>query len=204
MDWIRQNAEILQLGLGVISAVVWLAYLQILYLGFVRQRQAVIMIGHGAASDDRARCIVTNMGTEPIYVIAVLAKLTIDGKPYKASVIDREELDIEDLEDPLKRTTLGPLKSGAYMDLGSFKDLIWRAQQRLGLARDSRVEEIELTVGAASGHATKLVVATRAFRREDGAEGSAVIQPATLLTRQVRGGWHRRKILAQLKEDTTA
>ncbi|KIN75351.1 Cardiolipin synthetase [Sulfitobacter noctilucae] len=204
MDWIRQNADILQLGLGLVSAVVWLAYLQILYLGFVRQRQAVIMIGHGAASDDRARCIVTNMGTEPIYVIAALAKLTIDGKPYKASVIDREELNLDTLDDPIKRTTLGPLKSGEYMDLGSFRDLIWRAERRLGLAEDCRVEQIELSIGAASGHATKLVIASRVFKREDDPSGNVTFQPTTLLTRQLRGGWNHRSILRQLKEDATA
>lgn len=195
MDWIKDNSEVLQLGLGLVSAVVWLGYLQILYLGFARQRQAVVMIHHGAAEDDRARCTVSNMGTEPIYVMALLAKLTIDGKTVNATVTDREELAFEDLETPISRTTQGPLKSGEYMDVGSFSDLIWRAQQRNGVSDASLTDEIEVSVVAASGHASKLVVANRTFQRRKDDDGAVHFIPTSVLTKQIRGPWTRRKLL---------
>jgi hypothetical protein len=197
MDWIRENSDVLQLCLAMLSAAVWLAYLQLLYLGFVRQRQAVIMIHYGAAEDDRARLTVSNMGAEPIYVIAILARITVAGETYDASVIDREELSFEDLDLPIKRTNQGPLKSGEYVDVGSFRDLVWRARQRLGLEGEDPVQHIEITVGAASGHASQLVVAKRSFRRqEDG--GRVVFVPASILTRQIRSNWRRRKVLKEL------
>ncbi|MEQ6249688.1 hypothetical protein ABMC89_12415 [Sulfitobacter sp. HNIBRBA3233] len=198
MEWISQNSDVLQVVLTALSAVVWLAYLQLLYLGYVRQRQAVIMIHHGAAEDDRARLIVSNMGAEPIYIIAILARLTVDGEIFNASVIDREELSFEHLDTPLKRTNQGPLKSGEYLDAGSFGDLIWRARQRLGLSDDTTADDIEITVGAASGHASKLVVAKRKFSRQRGQDGTITYVPTTILTRQVRSNWNRRKALREL------
>jgi hypothetical protein len=198
MEWIKDNAELLRLGLGMISALVWLAYLQILYMGFVRQRQAVIMISHGAAEDERARCIVSNMATEPIYVIAILARLTIGEKTYEASVIDREELNLDTMEDPIKRTNQGPLKSGEYMDIGSFRDLIYRARQKTEIPDGEPVKEIEITVGAASGHASKLVVARRKFERCVDEHDDVHFIPTTILTKQIRGHWNQRKLLRQL------
>ena len=204
MDWIAENVTLLQLGLTALSAVVWLAYLQLLYLSFTRQRQAVVMIHHGAAEDDRARCIITNMGTEPVYVIAILARLEVAGKNHHASVIDREELEFEDLDNPLKRTSQGPLKSGEYMDVGSFGDIIFRACRRLGLEETPQVDAVEITVGAASGHASNLVVANRTFRRRADSAGNVRFVPTTLLTKQVRGSWYRRKLLKRLNYDDAA
>ena len=198
MEWIKDNAALLQLGLGMLSAVVWLAYLHILYMGFVRQRQAVVMISHGAAEDERARCIVSNMATEPIYVIAILARLTIGDKTYQASVIDREELNLDTMEEPIKRTNQGPLKAGEYMDIGSFKDLIYRARQKIEIPDGEPVKDIELTVGAASGHASKLVVARRKFERSVDEHNEVHFIPTTILTKQVRGRWNQRKLLRQL------
>lgn len=200
MEWLRENSDLIQLGLAMLTALVWLAYLQLLYLGFVRQRQAVVMIHHAAADDDRARLILSNMGSEPVYVIAIMARLRIDGKRYKASVIDRDELSFENLEDPLKRTNQGPLKSGEYVDVGSFRDLVTRARGRLKLESAEEPEEIEITVGAASGHASKLVVAKRNFRRTIKDETITFV-PTTVLTRQVRSNWNRRKVLAELNYD---
>lgn len=97
MDWITDNAEIVILGLAALSAVVWIAYLQLFYLSFKRQRESMIMIQRGAVEDDRARFIVTNLGTEPIYIIAVLAEVTIGGERHVASVTDRDEVAFETL-----------------------------------------------------------------------------------------------------------
>ena len=197
MDWIRSNTELLQVALATLSAVVWLAYLQIFYLGFRRQRQSVVMINRGAADDQRARLIVSNMGTEPVYIFALMARIKVEGRSYHAAVTDRDELTLEDLDIPLKRTIQGPLKSGEYVDVGSFADLVWRAKHRLKFADKDDVDEIEITVGAASGHASKLVVARRTFERRDDGETVSFV-PTTILTKQIRTGWNRRKALKAL------
>lgn len=197
MEWVNQNSAMLQVALGALTAVIWLAYLQLIYLGFIRQRRAVVMIHHGAADDDRARLTLSNMGSEPVYIFTIIAKITIDGKVHEASVLDREEMSFDDLEFPTRRTNQGPLKTGEYIDVGSFADLLKRAKLRLGINAGDKAEEVELTVGAASGHASSLVVAKRSFVREE--EGSRVIyRPKTILTEQVQRSWRRKRALKEL------
>lgn len=198
MDWITDNAEIVILGLAALSAVVWIAYLQLFYLSFKRQRESMIMIQRGAAEDDRARFIVTNLGTEPIYIIAVLAEVTIGGERHVASVTDRDEVAFETLENPLQQTNQGPLKSAEFRDIGCIRDLIARACRRLSLKGEADVDEIEVVIAAAAGHARDLIVARRRFVRPTDDSGARVYAPTSLLSRQVRTRRSRKKVLRQI------
>jgi hypothetical protein len=55
-------------GRGRAQRRVWLLYLHLFLTSYRRQQETVILIHRGASEDDRARCIVSNMGSEPIYV----------------------------------------------------------------------------------------------------------------------------------------
>ncbi len=198
MDWITDNAEIVNIGLAALSAVIWLAYLQLFYLSFKRQHESTIMINRGAAEDDRARFIVTNLGSEPIYVIAILAEVTIGGERHVASVTDRDEVAFDTLENPLQRTNQGPLKSAEFRDIGGIRDLISRVCRRLKLEGEADVDEIEVIIAAAAGHARDMIVARRSFERQTDDSGATIYAPTSLLSRQVRTRWNRKKVMRQI------
>lgn len=200
LDWIAKNADTLQLAISLLTAMVWLAYLHILWLNFHRQRQAVILINRSIAQDENAHCFVTNMGTEPIYLMEVMARVVTESKTYNVKVTEREEFSLDKVEDPLTRTNQGPIKSGDFVDIGSFQDLLRRAEARIGTeGLFDRVRQMDLTVVAADGHATHLVAAGRKFRA-DWQEGKPYFVPEHVQTHQIRNYFQRRKITAMLEE----
>ena len=200
LEWISNNSGVLQVTVSLLTMVVWLAYLHILYLNFRRQRQAVILINRSIAQDENAHCFVTNMGAEPIYLLEVMAKVTTDDKTYHVKVTEREEVALDEVDDPLTRTNQGPIKSGEFIDIGSFTDLLRRADACIGTEGIfHEVREMELTVAAADGHATHLVAAKRKFRA-DWKDDKPYFVPERLMTRQIRNIFQRRKISAMLEE----
>lgn len=200
LDWIAENASTLQVAVTMLTGAIWLAYLHIIWLNFRRQRQSAIMINRSVAQDENAHCFVTNMGAEPIYLIEVMARVVTDEKSYIVKVTEREEIAIEDAEDPLTRTNQGPIKSGAFVDIGSFLDLLKRADARIGTeGLFDTVRQLDLTVAAADGHATHLVAARRKFRAE-WQDGKPYFVPETVMTHQIRNIFQRRNISAILEE----
>lgn len=200
LDWIANNAGTLQVAISLLTAVVWLAYLNILWLNFRRQRQAVILINRSIAQDENAHCFVTNMGAEPIYLMEVMARVVTDDKTYIVKVTEREEVALDEVEDPLTRTNQGPIKSGDFIDIGSFLDLLHRADARIGCeGLFNEVRQMDLTVAAVDGHATHLVAAQRKFRVE-WQDGKPYFVPERVMTDQIRNIFRRRKISAMLEE----
>jgi hypothetical protein len=194
MSWIAEHSSVLQVFVGVINACVWLFYLHLFLTSFRRQQESVILIHRGASDDDRARCIVSNMGSEPIYVLSVIAELTIDGEVCASRVTDREEIDMDSFDDPLRRTSQGPLKSGDFIDIGSFHDLANRTLHRVAPNKTPEaVDRLCITVVAASSHASALVGATREFVRKPEGEGYTVV-PTSLVAHQLRSRSERRRV----------
>ena len=199
-DLTGDDVEVLQLAISVIAGIVWLAYLNIFWLNFRRQRQSVILINRSIAQDENAHCLVTNMGAEPIYLMEVMAKITTRDRAYNIKVTEREEVDLNTVKNPLTRTNQGPIKSGEFVGIGSFQDLLHRADQRIGTqGLLGQVREMELTVAAADGHASHLVAARRKFKIEVEGE-KAFFVPDQIMTHQVRNFFSRRKIAAMLEE----
>ena len=200
LDWIATHAGPLQLAISLLTAVVWLAYLHILWLNFRRQRQPAILINRSVAHDENAHCFVTNMGAEPIYLMDVMARVVTDEKTYTVKVTEREEIALEDVTDPLTRTNQGPLKTGEFVDIGSFLDLLKRADARIGTeGLFDKVQQMDLTVAAADGHASHLVAARREFKAE-WKDGKPYFVPQSMMTHQIRNRFQRRKIGALLQE----
>ncbi len=204
MSWIAENSNVLHVLVAVVNAGIWLLYLHLFLRSYRRQQESVILIHRGASEGDSARCIVSNMGSEPIYVLSVLAELTIDGEECAADVTDREELDFDSLDDPLRRTTQGPLKSGEYLDIGSFREMVTRNLRRVAPDKTPEsVERIKLTVIAASSHANALVGATREFIRQKGEAGYSVV-PTSLVAQQLNKRADRHRIEAMMRQELAA
>lgn len=209
LDWIADNSESLQVLTALVTAVVWVFYLQLFLTNFVRQRRPHILISLGAGLGMKTRCFVTNLGFEPIYLSDVIVNLvTEDGENHRATITDRTELGAKELNDPAEATNQGPLASGNYIDIGDFGTLVERARNE-GFQIDSGegVEAIEITAIAVTASKGAFIAATRTYRVvRDGAVLHLV--PLTLTARQLRSWWQRRHIRrelsARLAEDPKA
>src|SRR5690606_25677631 len=94
-EWMSQRQEFLNLLVNLGMLVVWIAYLQLFLANFRRQRRPNILINFGAGSGLSARCLVSNMSSEAIYIESIIAKLEGDGTTQTCAVTDLEDLGAE-------------------------------------------------------------------------------------------------------------
>ncbi|MGC0225622.1 hypothetical protein [Pseudooceanicola nitratireducens] len=198
LEFIRQNSELVQIGASLTTTVVWLVYLHVLLKGFRDQRRSSLLINRGGGEDLDARCLVSNMGAQPAYLLDVLAGIETKDGPGVASVVDRQELRREELERPTEMTGQGPLPSGGYVDIGSFRDILDRAGYDLSNGRSPQAT-LKLVSVAATNQASQMVAAVREFDVwEDGA--TITVRPRTLEARQVRSRSARRRVRSVLEK----
>src|SRR5690606_5968835 len=125
LDWIARHADFLALLVNAGMLVVWLTYLHVFLTGYRRQVRPKIIINRGGGAGLDARCFVSNMGSEPIYIEDILVTVEANEERWSASVIDVDGLD-EGVasSDPKRLTHQGPLQSGGYMEIGRYGDLL--------------------------------------------------------------------------------
>ncbi|MFP4043914.1 MAG: hypothetical protein ACLFTP_05025 [Rhodosalinus sp.] len=175
LDWIAGNAKVLELGVALVTLFVWVGYLHIFLMSFLRQRTPVVLITTGASHDEQARCLITNMSSEPIYLLDVIADVRAGDERYSALVTERDEL--------------------------SFGDVVLHRVERRGGLKDAlaRAEELTLTAAFASGRASRIVAACRAYRVNRTADGSLSFVADRLMARQLRHGLGRWRVMQRLK-----
>jgi len=207
MNWISENSEILSLALSALMALIWIVYLQIFAMGYLRQRRPIVLISRTAGTGDSARCFVSNMGAEPIYLTALIADVCIGDTLNRSFVTDRDELGADDIDSPGDATNQGPLSSGSYLDAGNFGTILKRALDHLDLSdHDEQVSELRLTVLCNSGHSNLLVAASRSFR-VGWADGTRMFIPRRPQTDQASSYFrrlHYHRVLQQAIDDEAA
>ena len=199
-DWLAQNSGLVQAAAGIVTAIVWVVYLQILVSGFRRQRRTEILIHLGGSRGLDARTIVSNLGFEPIYVLEITLTIWSDGEKYKTSIADRIELTEDELSTPSATTLQGPLKSGEFVDIGSFETILHRA--RHNTARDlgtGDIERVEILVAAITAASSAIVAARRQFE-VDADQDACQLLPTTLYATQIRSWWGRKKLMRELQD----
>lgn len=206
LEWMSQRQEFLNLLVNLGMLVVWIAYLQLFLANFRRQRRPNILINFGAGSGLSARCLVSNMSSEAIYIESIIAKLEGDGTTQTCAVTDLEDLGAERiLEDPKQGTRQGPLASGGYMDIGEFRDLIERVMRSNGTPDDGQPPSLvggrvfELQVIANYGSENLLVGGERRFDLVE-RQGQLTLRPRGIDTRQITTWRERRRIARTLRE----
>lgn len=194
LAWAQQHVDLIGAAMNAAMVLIWLVYLHLFLVGFIRQRRTVLHIDRGAAKDENARCIVTNMGSEPAYLVAVVAELVRDDRCDRVLVTDRDEISPENVGRPLEKTNQGPLASGEAVDIGSFWALVERARLRLGLdftAAD--LDAMIVTAVAASNQAQRLEAGWKRFNIVKDGEVPR-FEPDRVLTRQIRTPWGRKSL----------
>ncbi|MGR3562574.1 MAG: hypothetical protein ACU0FH_03770 [Heliomarina sp.] len=197
LEFIRQNSELMQIGASLTTTLVWLVYLHVLLRGFREQRRSSVLINRGGGEDIDARCLVSNMGAQPAYLLDVLACIETDEGADVSSVVDRRELRREELERATEMTGQGPLPSGGYVDIGSFKDIAKRADSDIRLDDMSR-RTIKLIAVAATNQASHIVAAVREFDLVP-EDNSVSVRPRSLEAKQLRSRRSRKQVRKALE-----
>ncbi|MDO5759278.1 MAG: hypothetical protein Q4P24_17875 [Rhodobacterales bacterium] len=183
---------------GIVTAVVWIVYLQIFVSSFRRQRRSEILI-HTGGNRVNPRIFVSNLGFEPIYTIEIVLGVTSSGERKEVSVIDRSEVDEHDLTSPAAATLQGPLASGEYVDIGSLEEVLQRARVNdCAAPATDQIERIEIQVAAITAATSSIVAAHREFDLA-WSDGALRMTPRTLYAIQIRSWWGRRRIERNLK-----
>ncbi|WP_121629651.1 hypothetical protein [Tropicibacter alexandrii] len=199
-DWLQQNGPALNVMLNAVMLLVWGAYLQLFWMSFQRANRAVIHISRAAEDGRDARLIVSNMGSEAVYILAMQVRLTCGDRQMAASVTDKVERSPVDDEDFRDRTLQGPLAGGDAVDVGGFRTVLQRAEHCLGEGVELEdCSEVEVTVIVAAQQAHKLLGGYKRYRIH-GSEGNLTFDSEDVLTRQIRSWRHRR----QLRKELTA
>ena len=202
-DWLTDNSAALGLFVDLTLMLVWVTYLNLFLIGFYRQNRSAIHISRAAAENRRARCLLTNMGQQNIFLLAIVVDLKDENGTRRAIATDREEHREDEYGDLLERTFQGPLEPGQSRDIGSFEELLNRAILRLETSCEiEQFDCVTVTAIAASNQAKSFVAAHKSFTISvpDSSQESR-FQPESLLTTQIGGPFGDRRIRRLLTAD---
>lgn len=194
-NWLASNSATVNVVLNAAMLIVWFTYLQLIYAGFRRSNRAVIHIDMAAGANEEARCIVTNMGADTVYILGVKVELACEGGQREALVTDRMEYDGPLGGNFREKTAKGPLMGGEAVDLGSFSNILERAARQKG--EDITVEtcnSVEITVVVAAQQAHRLM---GGYKRYDISRDGETMKfhSSDVLTPQITGWLRRRRLL---------
>lgn len=201
-SWITDHSGALSALVNFLMAGIWLAYLQLFLISFHRSNRAVVHIGMADESGGDARCIVSNMGANVVYVIAVLVDFEREEGTASAVVTDRVEQDAPDADDFRQRTNQGPLAGGESIDIGTFRRLAERVSRNKGLeVRLDTCTAITVTVAIAAQQAQTVRGGYKRFDMDRDSDGTLRFSSKDLLTQQIKGRRQRKKLETMIAEE---
>ena len=196
LEWIEIHHTALSVLISFAMLIVWVMYLQLFLMTYVRQRRSKIIINKVAGNSQKSHCFISNMSAETIYVIIIRATLRSNEDTWTAYITDFEEISDNSEKRPADMTYQGPMGTGAFYDLGSFESIISCVLSRTKAPKDILQHDdfsMEIKVLGFYGSEKLPVAAFRDFTYEIGE-----IRPATPQTYQVRSLLKRRQIAHEL------
>lgn len=202
-DWIANHHQVIGALANIAMLFVWIAYLHVFVSSYRRQKRPSILINRGAGSGLEARCLISNMSAEAIYIESLIGTVETTEGRWSRPVTELQE----GRSDQALATKQGPLQAGHFVDIGSFQSLIepvLRGGEGLGsdVAPDDwdKLVAFELKVIAVHGSEDILAGAMRRF--------DVVRQPGRVLlrghvvgTEQIRSRRRREKLLKDVEAD---
>ena len=90
IEWMSNHAQLLGVAVSAVTAVIWVIYLQLLVSSMRRQRRTNVEITRAGEPGEDAKCLVSNMGAEPVYIKSVIVDVvppaqSTSGIAYKGS-----------------------------------------------------------------------------------------------------------------------
>jgi hypothetical protein len=204
-QWLSDNANTINVLANAGMLIVWVTYLQVFLAGYRRERRAKILVNRGGGTDLRARCLLSNMSAEPIYIQSIVARLQTAEASALCQLTDLEHLG-EDAgtRDPMGTLKQGPLGAGCFIDIGTFEDVVRETIGRITPDEQDAwrrgLQAIEIIVVAVYGPDKLLAGAERRF--ECRAEGESIqLRPTSIGTSQIRSRRARRNLENMLLGD---
>ncbi|WP_048708939.1 hypothetical protein [Microvirga massiliensis] len=202
-NWIASNHQVISALASVAMLFVWIAYLHVFVSSYRRQKRSNILINRGAGAGLEARCLISNMSAEAIYLESLIATVeTTEGRwscPVTELLEGRSDLDL--------KTRQGPLQAGRLVDIGSFQSLIEPVLQRSaglrGAVASDGLENLvafEIKVIAVHGSEDLLAGAMRRFdviRRQDW----LLLRGHSVGTQQIRSRRERESLRDDVEAD---
>jgi hypothetical protein len=205
LQWIQDHPQLITVLTGMGTLAVWVIYLQVFVSSYRRQLRATLLITRGAGTGLEARCFLSNMSSEPVYVASVFVRLeTFDG-PLICPVTDMLHPERETPPDPRQRTRQGPLGSGEIRDLGSFGNLMRHAlrvqsEEAVPDELHTGIRSIMIEVVGHYGSEDLPIGARRVFVVLEQA-GGPLIRGQELQTEQIRNRRERKRLVSDLERD---
>ena len=210
MEWITANSDLINVlaNLGMLG--IWAFYLQMLWSGYSRDRRPRLLITRGMRSDLEARCLVTNMSRDTIFIRSIIVVLETGAGELRYPVTEIEEIEtIGDGGDIKQQTRQGPIESGAMRDLGSFSAIVTHVLDYKGPDDPpgphngwQGLKGLSIYVIGVYGPEEDSIGAKRSYdiiEAEDG--GGVKLSPRTIDAEQIRSRKERREIDQMLRED---
>lgn len=208
LEWLASNHELAALIVSLCMLLVWITYLQIFFAGFRRQRRGSILITLGQGEGLDGHCLVTNMGAEPVYILALIAQVEGDCGVRSRAITEPEGERWSEPSELHLWTRQGPLDSSELRDMGALRSMVDHVLGAgAGIEPDDRdprrstagLRSVVIRVVAMHGSEDLPIGAERAF---DIVQGGAdpKLHPRTYGTHQIRARRERRRLTRLLDE----
>ncbi|WP_135501300.1 hypothetical protein [Roseovarius aestuariivivens] len=198
LDFLRQNSDLITVVASVAMVPIWMTYLQLFWSSYRRQLRASLIIHPGAGTGMDAQCLISNMSAEAIHVEGIILVLKCGKQRWSTAITAAGGLSEEATTKSGARIVTphdGPLKSGEFLNIGRFQDLVERTYGKAGEneASPDRMEfdSFEIWVIADYSAEQKLVFARRVFQIAH-RDGRWALRAERMTTESVRGKRQRR------------
>ncbi len=223
-EWISRHREVLMVLINLGTLGIWIAYAQLLYWGFRRQRRPRLLINRGNNRDLDALCIISNMSAESIFIEYIVAELETSRGTIEVDVTARERQYSEGEEvEPQRDTThgavlpppgratvehsthQGPLESGGFLHIGTFDELIRCIAREEGLemrgnlpAGDLSLHSLTVRLIGIYGPEDMPIGAERRFWLEEH-DNRCTLTPASWDTKRLASWRQRRRLRGMIQ-----
>lgn len=193
LSWIAEHQGPLSVLINAGMLAIWLLYAQLLLRDYRRKLRPKILINQSLGTALKSRCLICNMSEQSFYVSLVIAELTTQHKTYRRSVTD---LEITHGDQHKNTTVQGPLKGGAYRDMGEFNNIIQRV---IGIKSEDQSlldqnQTLRLYVIGLYGSEDQPVGAIREFRFAKDDNQNLCLNPINIHTKNLTGRRNQKEI----------
>ncbi|OWU85661.1 hypothetical protein ATO6_01655 [Oceanicola sp. 22II-s10i] len=207
MDWIANHSGALNFAVNLGMFFVWVAYLQLFLMTYLRARKPRLIINRGTGSDVDSLCLVSNMSEQPVYPQNVFCTIHHAGGACSATITDRDLLQKSAGDErPRGITSQGPLSRGGFMSMGTFRNMLEITAEMSDdcpgdlMSEPDQIESMEILVIAAFGGDDLEIAAKRTYRIDTGTDPWEVI-PIGPDTKQVASRSERKQIRRMIESE---
>lgn len=197
LSWIEEYQGPLSVLINAGMLAIWMLYAQLLLRDYRRKLRPKILINQSLGTALKSHCLICNMSEQSFYVSLVIAELKTEDKTYRCSVTDLEITQ----DDKNKSTTVqGPLKGGAYRDMGEFNNIL---QRIIGVTGEKQTQDhklidqaqtLKLFVIGLYGAEDQPVGASRTFRFGKDDNDNWCLNPTDIHTENLTGRRNQKEI----------